>query len=175
MPGFPWSRRWTGCRLRRSRGGGRYRGLSRCVSVCLGCIPARSGDGRHRPTCMIRPPVTLRNIAEMFRKPLTYTPRTCTTETKETCARCEPGPRPGHLRGSGGEDLTQSSPTSGETRSIPALLARNAALYADRPAYREKEFGIWQSWTWAETRKEIDNLALGLLELGVARAISSPS
>jgi long-chain acyl-CoA synthetase len=63
--------------------------------------------------------------------------------------------------------LTQSLPTSGETRSIPALLARNAALYADRPAYREKEFGIWQSWTWAETRKEIDNLALGLLELGV--------
>lgn len=63
--------------------------------------------------------------------------------------------------------MTQSSPTSGETRSIPALLERNAALYADRPAYREKEFGIWQSWTWAETRKEIDNLALGLLELGV--------
>ncbi|MGF6861292.1 long-chain acyl-CoA synthetase [Rhodobacteraceae bacterium MBR-64] len=63
--------------------------------------------------------------------------------------------------------MTQSLPTSGETRSIPALLARNAALYADRPAYREKEFGIWQSWTWAETRKEIDNLALGLLELGV--------
>jgi long-chain acyl-CoA synthetase len=63
--------------------------------------------------------------------------------------------------------LTQSLPTSGETRSIPALLARNAALYADRPAYREKEFGIWQSWTWAETKKEIDNLALGLLELGV--------
>jgi hypothetical protein len=34
----------------------------------------RSGDGSQRPTCMIRLPVTLRNIAEMFRKPLTYTP-----------------------------------------------------------------------------------------------------
>ncbi|MBD0864447.1 MAG: AMP-binding protein [Rhodobacteraceae bacterium] len=35
------------------------------------------------------------------------------------------------------------------------------------PAYREKEFGIWQGWTWAETEQEIEALALGLLTLGV--------
>ena len=52
--------------------------------------------------------------------------------------------------------------------SIPHLLARNAAQFGDRPAYREKEYGIWQSWTWAQTAAEIDALALGLLELGVA-------
>ncbi|MFP7570955.1 AMP-binding protein [Marivita sp. S2033] len=52
-------------------------------------------------------------------------------------------------------------------RSIPALLARNAAQFGDSPAYREKEYGIWQSWTWAETAKEIEALALGLLTLGV--------
>ncbi|MEL6314494.1 MAG: AMP-binding protein, partial [Pseudomonadota bacterium] len=51
--------------------------------------------------------------------------------------------------------------------SIPALLQRNATVFADRPAYREKEFGIWQSWTWAETAKEVDALALGFLNLGV--------
>ena len=37
-------------------------------------------------------------------------------------------------------------------RSIPALLARNAAMLGNRPAYREKEFGIWQCWTWAEAQ-----------------------
>ncbi|MGI3212525.1 AMP-binding protein [Roseovarius tibetensis] len=51
--------------------------------------------------------------------------------------------------------------------SVPALLQRNATRYADRPAYREKEFGIWQSWTWAEAEREIEALALGLLNLGV--------
>ena len=31
----------------------------------------------------------------------------------------------------------------------------------------KKEFGIWQSWTWAEAKEEIEALALGLLNLGV--------
>ena len=52
--------------------------------------------------------------------------------------------------------------------TIPKLLARNASQFADRPAYREKEFGIWQSWTWAETRDEVEALALGLIDLGIA-------
>lgn len=52
-------------------------------------------------------------------------------------------------------------------RSVPALLARNASQFGGSPAYREKEYGIWQSWTWAETAKEIEALALGLLNLGV--------
>jgi long-chain acyl-CoA synthetase len=52
-------------------------------------------------------------------------------------------------------------------RSIPALLTRNASQHGASPAYREKEYGIWQSWTWAEAAKEIEALALGLLNLGV--------
>ncbi|MEX0365178.1 MAG: AMP-binding protein [Ruegeria sp.] len=52
-------------------------------------------------------------------------------------------------------------------QSLPALLHRNATQFGDAPAYREKEFGIWQSWTWAETAKEIEALALGLINLGV--------
>ncbi|AFO89053.1 long-chain fatty acid--CoA ligase [Phaeobacter inhibens] len=51
--------------------------------------------------------------------------------------------------------------------SLPALLERNAAQIGDRQAYREKEFGIWQCWTWSETQKEIEALALGLINLGV--------
>jgi long-chain acyl-CoA synthetase len=52
-------------------------------------------------------------------------------------------------------------------RSIPALLDRNASQFGTSPAYREKEFGIWQSWSWADTAKEIEALALGLINLGV--------
>ncbi len=52
--------------------------------------------------------------------------------------------------------------------SVPKLLHRNATQFGDKPAYREKEFGIWQSWTWAEAEEEIRNLALGLLNMGVA-------
>ena len=51
--------------------------------------------------------------------------------------------------------------------SLPALLHRNATQFGTAPAYREKEFGIWQGWTWAETEKEIEALALGLINLGV--------
>ncbi|MFC6636461.1 AMP-binding protein [Sulfitobacter sp. JBTF-M27] len=52
-------------------------------------------------------------------------------------------------------------------QSVPALLHRNAKIFANAPAYREKEYGIWQSWTWAETEAEVEALALGLLNLGV--------
>ena len=55
---------------------------------------------------------------------------------------------------------------AGNLRSIPALLKRNAERFGDRPAYREKEYGIWQSWTWSETAEEVEALALGLLEWG---------
>jgi len=51
-------------------------------------------------------------------------------------------------------------------QSVPALLHRNAKQFANAPAYREKEYGIWQSWTWSQTRDEVEALALGLLELG---------
>ncbi len=52
--------------------------------------------------------------------------------------------------------------------TFPKLLARNAQRFGTRPAYREKEYGIWQSWTWAEAEGEILALAAGLAELGLA-------
>jgi len=64
--------------------------------------------------------------------------------------------------------LATSTSDAGGLHSLPALLKRNACEFGDRPAYREKEFGIWQSWTWAEAEKEIEALALGLINMGVA-------
>jgi long-chain acyl-CoA synthetase len=56
-----------------------------------------------------------------------------------------------------------------EMHSIPALLARNAVQLGTRTAYREKEFGIWQSWTWKEVADEVQALAQGFLSLGMER------
>jgi long-chain acyl-CoA synthetase len=63
--------------------------------------------------------------------------------------------------------MATASTGAGEFVSIPALLDRNAAEFGTKAAYREKEFGIWQTWSWSETRDEIRNLALGLINLGV--------
>ena len=64
--------------------------------------------------------------------------------------------------------MAQSSQAAGGLASMPALLHRNATEFGSRPAYREKEFGIWQSWTWKQAEVEITNLALGLINLGVS-------
>ena len=53
--------------------------------------------------------------------------------------------------------------------TFPKLLALNARRFADRHAAREKEYGIWQSWTWSELKTEIEGLACGLAALGFER------
>jgi long-chain acyl-CoA synthetase len=59
--------------------------------------------------------------------------------------------------------------TSARNDTVPKLLLRNADRCGSRTAFREKEFGIWQSWTWGETLDEIRAFALGLKKLGLKR------
>lgn len=59
-------------------------------------------------------------------------------------------------------------PHTHDVLSLPALLARNVEAYRHKTAYREKEFGIWQTWTWQEAQEQVDAFALGLLQVGVA-------
>ena len=51
--------------------------------------------------------------------------------------------------------------------TIPDLLVRNAGRFGGRIANREKEFGIWQSWSWSEVAAQCRDLALGMMEFGV--------
>jgi long-chain acyl-CoA synthetase len=53
--------------------------------------------------------------------------------------------------------------------TFPKLLLEHARLRPDRPANREKDYGIWQSWTWAQVAAEVEALTCGLSELGFAR------
>ncbi len=52
--------------------------------------------------------------------------------------------------------------------TIPKLLALNAQRFADRPASREKMYGIWRAWLWTQVAEETRAIALGLMELGLA-------
>ncbi len=53
--------------------------------------------------------------------------------------------------------------------TFPRLLLAHARVRGDRPAMREKDLGIWQSWTWAEAAREVRGMACGLAELGFKR------
>lgn len=50
--------------------------------------------------------------------------------------------------------------------TVPKLLALNANRFANRPACREKMYGIWRTHTWAEVQEETRAIAMGLMELG---------
>lgn len=51
--------------------------------------------------------------------------------------------------------------------TFPKILLRNAKVFGDRTAFREKDFGIWQSWTWTEVSEEIRAFSIGLKSLGL--------
>jgi long-chain acyl-CoA synthetase len=60
-------------------------------------------------------------------------------------------------------------PDSGNLDTFPKLLRENARVRADNPANREKDYGIWLSWTWGQVADEIRALACGLVDIGVGR------
>ena len=53
--------------------------------------------------------------------------------------------------------------------TLPRLLRRNAEQMAARPAIREKNHGIWQTFTWAQYWAEVRDFALGLAAHGFRR------
>lgn len=55
---------------------------------------------------------------------------------------------------------------------FPSLLLKHAKLRPTKPAFRLKEFGIWQTWTWAHTAQEVRWLACGLAALGFKRGMN---
>ena len=59
------------------------------------------------------------------------------------------------------------TPTPADSDTFPKLLDRNAATRGAKPAAREKAYGVWQSWTWAEARDEARAFAMGLRALGL--------
>jgi long-chain acyl-CoA synthetase len=57
--------------------------------------------------------------------------------------------------------------TDGTT--LPRMLRHNAQTMPERPALREKNRGIWQTYSWARYYREVGDFALGLAALGFRR------
>jgi long-chain acyl-CoA synthetase len=53
--------------------------------------------------------------------------------------------------------------------TFPKLLIHHARVRPQRPAIREKDLGIWQTWTWGEFADEVRALAAALAALGLKR------
>ena len=59
--------------------------------------------------------------------------------------------------------------TSVANDTFAKLLRAHAARRGRRPAFRHKDFGLWQTWTWAEVYDETRAIAAGLIALGLDR------
>jgi long-chain acyl-CoA synthetase len=53
--------------------------------------------------------------------------------------------------------------------TFPRLMNYHAEIRAGHPALREKDLGIWQTWTWGEVATEVKKLAAGLHVQGFRR------
>jgi len=53
--------------------------------------------------------------------------------------------------------------------TFPRFLRHHARVSGDLPATREKDLGIWQTWTWSQVATEVRAMACGLAELGFKR------
>ena len=53
--------------------------------------------------------------------------------------------------------------------TLPVLLRRNAQQMADRPAIREKDLGVWQTWNWRDYFAHVRDFAAGLAAEGFQR------
>ncbi len=53
------------------------------------------------------------------------------------------------------------------TTTFPQLLLKHATERPDAPALREKEYGIWQTWSWREAAQTVRHMACGLRALGL--------
>jgi long-chain acyl-CoA synthetase len=53
--------------------------------------------------------------------------------------------------------------------TFPRLLFHHGKVRGDSPAMREKDLGIWQTWTWSEVAERVRAMACGLAALGFKR------
>lgn len=66
-------------------------------------------------------------------------------------------------------DEAGTAPAPAAPDTFPKLLLRNAERMGARHAIREKDYGIWQTWTWRQVADEVRALACGLAAKGFRR------
>ena len=53
--------------------------------------------------------------------------------------------------------------------TLPQMLVARAKERPDRICQREKDYGIWKPYTWAEVLEHVRSLALGLYDMGLRK------
>ncbi|MWL86063.1 MULTISPECIES: long-chain fatty acid--CoA ligase [unclassified Cupriavidus] len=56
--------------------------------------------------------------------------------------------------------------------TFPRWLQAHASQRPDHPAHREKDLGIWQTYSWSQAAREVRALACGLAALGFRRGMN---
>jgi long-chain acyl-CoA synthetase len=69
-------------------------------------------------------------------------------------------------------DFPEEGQVAEKLDTFPRLLLHHAATRPDHPAIREKDLGIWQTWTWSQVAAEVRALACGLAAQGFRRGMS---
>jgi long-chain acyl-CoA synthetase len=62
--------------------------------------------------------------------------------------------------------------TNTQQQTFPRMLLQHAQTRADKPAFREKDLGIWQTWSWSQIADEVRALACGLAAMGFKRGMN---
>src|SRR3974390_295968 len=65
--------------------------------------------------------------------------------------------------------LGPTAEPTGALDTFRKVLLHHPRVRPARPANREKDYGIWQSWSWAEVAAEVEALACGLAVMGFRR------
>ena len=65
--------------------------------------------------------------------------------------------------------MADTTKTGGQT--FPRMLLQHAQTRPNKPAFREKDLGIWQTWDWAQVADEVRALACGLAAMGFKRGM----
>ncbi|WP_334189519.1 AMP-dependent synthetase/ligase [Noviherbaspirillum sp.] len=58
------------------------------------------------------------------------------------------------------------------TQTFPRILLQHAKQRPGKPAFREKDLGIWQTWNWSQVSDEVRALACGLAAMGFRRGMN---
>src|SRR5262249_41185742 len=92
------------------------------------------------------------------RRPVSLPPQSRDYSTPTSRRRCD-----GNARATVSMRLEPTHDT------FPKLIASNAQRLSRKVAIREKDLGIWQSFTWRQYFEESRSIALGLASLGFTR------
>ncbi|MGH8808282.1 MAG: AMP-dependent synthetase/ligase, partial [Noviherbaspirillum sp.] len=66
--------------------------------------------------------------------------------------------------------MVDKSNSTGQT--FPRMLLQHAQTRPNKPAFREKDLGIWQTSNWAQVADEVRALACGLAAMGFKRGMN---